>query len=549
MTIVPVRDIGKLGINTDWNPVDLPITAFTFGSNVRFTNNRIQRGPIFSNVGTISNSSPRYALSYKLLNASSQFLICNDDGTITNWQVGNVGSSPTETNISVTGYTPSTNTLPFTACLLNDVVYVNRSDRVPWYKTTTGSTFATLPVWNSTWRCEALRSFQGALVALNVTKSGVQYPTMVKTSDFTTLDSTPGAWVGATTNSATENVLGDLNDPIVDGLALRDRFIIYALNETWVMEYRGDNLVYNYRRLFSNRGAINANCIAEYNNSHFVFGNDDIWTHDGYGNKSIAMGRTRDFIYNNLVRDQRNQFFVTNNPKQGEVMFCYLSTDPYCYFPIGGTIGYPGCNRAAVYNYIYDTWYFYDLPYVTSAAFGVTYSGTQYSELSSVSYDSMSGNFNSFFDGSRLYLMTLGKAVSGSFGSLSSKMRLFEASNVAQGAGIVDTVASAPVYLENKLMDLDEISKELRGYKVVNQMWPEATFATGAPAMSFTWGSSDQPNVQAVYDHTMTFDGITYTKLDFNAPGKYLSLKMSYSGIQDFSLSGWDLDYQVFGHR
>jgi hypothetical protein len=80
-------------------------------------------------------------------------------------------------------------------------------------------------------------------------------------------------------------------------------------------------------------------------------------------------------------------------------------------------------------------------------------------------------------------------------------------------------------------------------------MWPEGIFDAGAPAMTFTWGSSDAPNSQAIYDHTMTFDGVIYNKLDFNAPGRYLSLKITYGGIQDFSLSGWDLEYQVFGHR
>lgn len=67
MTIVPVRDIGKLGVNTDWSPVDLPITAFTMGSNVRFTNNRIQRGPIFNAVGSLSNTTPSFCIAYKLL--------------------------------------------------------------------------------------------------------------------------------------------------------------------------------------------------------------------------------------------------------------------------------------------------------------------------------------------------------------------------------------------------------------------------------------------------------------------------------------------------
>jgi hypothetical protein len=370
---------------------------------------------------------------------------------------------------------------------------------------------------------------------------------MVKTSDFTSFDSTPAYWTAATTNSATENVLGDLQDALVDGWPLRDRLILYANNETWVMNYTGDSLMFSYQRLFTGRGVINTNCVAEYNNTHYVFGYDDIWTHDGYQNKSIALGRVRDFIYNNMIRAEAYQFFVINNPKQGEVLFCYISSDPYCYFPVGGSIGYPGCNRAAVYNYIYDTWYFYDLPYLVGGSLGVAFSGSTFGDLSSVTYDSVGGTYDSYFDPSRLYLLTVGK--SQSTYSLGCAVRMFEPINVAQGAGVIDTAATAPVFLENKQMDMDEISKELRGYKVVNQMWPQGHFDTGAPVITFTWGSSDYSNITPVYDHDMTFDGSTNYKLDFNAPGRYLSLKMTYTGVQDFSFSGFDIDYQLFGHR
>lgn len=549
MTIVPVRDVGKLGVNADWSPVDLPPTAFTMATNVRFTNNRIQRGPVFNTVGTLSNTSPSSCIAYKLLNDSSQFLVLNKDGTITNWSASNPGTAPTEVNISPAGYTPAVSDLVFTGTILNNVVYVNRSDRVPWYKTTQGSVFAPLPNWNSEWRCEALRSFQGTLVALNVTKSGIKYPTMVKTSDFSVFDSVPGAWVASTTNSATENILGDLQDPLLDGWPLRDRMILYARNETWSMEYRGDNLVFNYRRLFNNRGVINQNCVSEHNSIHYVFGNEDIWSHDGYTNKSIAMGRVRDFIFNNLVRTEAHRFFVVNNAKQGEVLFCYVSRDEYCRFPIGNNTGYPGCNRAAVYNYVYDTWYFYDLPYVNGAARGITYSGSNYGDMGNLTYDSVGGAYNTYFDGSQLYLMTVSTGGTSSLGTSTSKVHVYEAANIVQGVGLLDSFATAPVLIENKLMDMDEISKELRGYKVVNQMWPECSFAVGAPSMTFSWGSSDAPNVASTYGTSMTFDGSVYSKLDFNSPGRYLSLRITYDGIQDFSLSGWDLDYQIFGHR
>lgn len=547
MTIVPVRDIGKLGVNTDWSPFDLPLSAWTMATNVRFMDNRIKRGPVFSTIANLTtNTSPRAFRAYRLLNGSFDFLLLNQNGTIVSWRCSTPQGTPVETNVSAPGWTNSSPRLTYTTELFNDVMYVNRSDRVPWRRRSSDNTFGPLENWDANWRCESLRSFSGVLVALNVTKGGAQYPTMVKTSDFTVAGTTPGTWNAGTTNSATENLLADLNSPLVDGMSLRDRFILYAGNETWVMEYRGDNLMFNYKRLFYDRGMISQNCVAEYQSVHYVFGNDDLWQHDGYTHKSIAIGRVRDFVFNNLVRSESHQFFVINNPKLGEILFFYVSNDSYCTFPVGGALGYPGCNRAAVYNHIYDTWSFFDVPYVVGAGVGPVYTGLTYAESSSAVYSEQTASYNSLFDESARYLMTV-SATNGS--TITSALRLYEDNSLASTIGTIDTVATSPVYLENKMMDMDDLSKELRGYKVVNQMWPEASFEAGAPSMTFTWGSSDYPNVPVTYGSGMTFDGNLYPKLDFNSPGRYLSLKMTYSSPKNFTFSGFDIDYQVYGHR
>ena len=547
MALVPLRDVGKLGVNTDWSPFDLPPTAWTMAQNVRFMDNRIKRGPVFSTVGNLTtNTSPRGFRAYRLLNGSFDFLLLNKDGTIVSWKCSTPSGTPVESDLTVSGWTTDSPKLAYTTELFNDVMYVNRSDRVPWAKRSADNTFSSLANWNSEWRCESLRSFAGVLVAINITKNGVSYPSMVKTSDFTIAGTVPGTWVADTTNSATENLLTDLNSPLVDGMSLRDRFILYAGHEVWAMESRGDSLMFNYKRLFYDRGLISQNCVAEYQSIHYVFGNDDIWQHDGYTHKSIAIGRVRDFIFQNLVRTEAHQFFVVNNPKLGEIAFCYVSNDSYCNFPVGSALGYPGCNRAAVYNHIYDTWTFWDLPYVVGASSGPVYTGVTYNEASSMVYDSQTASYNSLFDETARYLMT----VSGTNGTtVSSALRLLEDYSVASTVGTIDTVATAPVYLENKLMDMDEVSKELRGYKVVNQMWPEMSLDSGAPTVSFTWGSSDYPNVPVTYGSSMTYDGNTYPKLDFNSPGRYLSLKMTYSSPKNFTFSGFDIDYQIFGHR
>lgn len=546
MTLVPLRDIGKLGVNTDWSPFDLPVTAWTMATNVRFHDNRIKRGPVFSSIDTLTNSQPRFFRPYRLLNGSFEFLLLNQDGTIVSWRCSTPQGTPVETDISASGWTVSSPKLTYTTELFNDVMYVNRSDRVPWAKRNSDNVFVPMANWDTNWRCDALRSFSGVLVALNVTKGGTKYPTMVKTSDFTVAGAMPLTWNADTNNSATENLLTDLNSPLVDGMSLRDRFILYAGNETWVMEYRGDDLMFNYKRLFYDRGMVSQNCAAEYQSIHYVFGNDDLWQHDGYTHKSIAIGRVRDFVFNNLVRSEAHQFFVLNNPKLGEILFCYVSNDPYCHFPVGGAIGYPGCNRAAVYNHIYDTWSFFDLPYIVGANAGPVYTGLTYAESESSVYSEQTTSYNSLFDETARYLMT----VSGTNGStIGSALRLLEDHTVASQIGTLDTVATGPVYLENKLMDMDDVSKELRGYKVVNQMWPEMSLDAGSPSPTFYWGSSDYPNVGVTYGSGMTYDGNLYPKLDFNSPGRYLSLKMTYSGIKNFSLSGFDIDYQIFGHR
>jgi hypothetical protein len=551
--IVPIRDLGSLGVVTDTDPFTLPLPAFTMGVNARFEDKRITRGPVFGTAGTlVANTHPRFAISYKQLSGSTQFLIANKNGTITSWSSGGVGGASSEVDISDAGWTPSDYTEPYTATINNDVVYVNRPDRVPWFKSKGATTFAVLTNWDSTWRCKSIRSVAGVIVALNVTKGATAYPTMIKTSDFTVFDTVPGSWTALTTNSATENILADLGEPLIDGANLRQNLILYSNNETWTMQPRGDALMFNYYRTFTNAGVINQNCVAEYNSEHYVFGNDDIWAHDGYQKRSIAAGVVRDFIFENMVRSQSSQFFTYHNPNNYEIAFCYASADAYCRFPVGSSgVLFPGCNRAAVYNYRAKTWYFYDLPYVTSAALGVAFTGLHYADMGVATYASYSGAYSSLNDASLLAVMMTCEGQTTTFGTLAPAVRTHTLPKQAQAAGLYEPMANGPVYLERAYMDLDQLSQELRGYKVAKTLYPEGHFDASASPITFSFGASDYPSSPLPnYDTApMTFDGAANYKLDFLAAGRWLSLLATYEGAQGFTLSGLDFDFQVTGHR
>lgn len=546
--IYPIRDMGKDGVATDVDPYSTTFTQFSFASNARFEDKKVSRGPMFSTSGVIAlNAQPAYAISYKELSGLYQFHIANADGSVTNWSSSGIGQPSVETNISPTGYTPSVYSAAFSSTIINDVVYLNRPDRVPWFKLKAGTQFATLTNWDSTWRCNALREVAGVLVAINVTKGAVAYPTMIKTSDYMVFDTVPDSWVGSTTNSATENIIPDLSEPLVDGLLLRGVMILYTANETWLMQPTYDNTMFSYSRLFTSHGMIGVNCATEVSNVHYVFGSTDIWKHDGFTPKSIAAGRVRDFIYNSIQSDQSQLFFTQHNARLNEVMFCYLSTDAYCQFPIGGSIGYPGCNRAAVYNYRADTWYFYDLPYVTSMGLGVPFAGSTYTNEGTATYANLGGaTYSSFASGSALGLLTVAPAV----GSLACAVRSFDRYGSNAANGILDTAATAPTYMVNAGIDMDQFHENLRTYKVLTSLYPEARLSATSLPLMFSIGVSDYAsNPPPNFSTPQSYDGGLNYKLDFNHGGRYLAFQVTYADFQDFSLAGFDVDYTPTGKR
>jgi hypothetical protein len=561
MAIVPLRNLGQYGVITDVDPLDLPLSAFSYATNVRFTNNRITRSPVFTEVGTsTSNSSPRWAFSYRLTGATATYLTCNQNGTVGTLTIGTPGSSLTYDDISIAAYSPSTQALNYTTTLLSNVVYVNRSDRVPWRMTPADSDLSALGgEWDSGWRCKALRSFNNSLVAVNVTKGSTAYPTMVKVSDFAVFGTAATTWVSTTSNSCFENVLADLEEPLVDGYVLKDRFMLYSANETWVMQATSDDLIYKIDRLYGNWGVISQNCIAEVNNFHFVFGDNDLWMHDGYTAKSIATGRVREYIFNNMIRDESYQFFVYNNTRLNEIMFCYISSDEYCAFAAGASPS--GCNKAAVYNWVNDTWSFVDLPYITGGAMGETYSGVTYADLTGTTYNTISSTYQGIDDATRLYSLMLGRGgtvatavlplqTTGTWSTSALHLYTYELWDGAGGAGTMVEVTNAPSYMESLQTDLDELAKELVAYKVITAIYPEGRIANTAYPLYFYMGASDYTGEDISWADYQTFDGSTLYKLDFLQPGRFLSMKIAIGNpVQAFTLSGMDIDFKLLGHR
>jgi hypothetical protein len=232
MALPKLRDLDKYGVITDVDPFDLPLGAWSMALNVRFEDGRINSAPVWRAVGApLTNTSPRFCYVANKADNTTAIFVGNKDGTVISW------TSAAETAVSVSGYTPSDAEVTWTGCTLAEVHYLNREDRVPWALGPTATQFSNLSGWNAGWRCKLLRSYGSALIALNITKAGVRYPTMIKTSDIVTDPGiAPSTWDETdATNNATENLLTEMNGEIVDAAQLGNAFILYSNSETWQM--------------------------------------------------------------------------------------------------------------------------------------------------------------------------------------------------------------------------------------------------------------------------------------------------------------------------
>ena len=537
MPILPIRNLGQIGVITDVNAYDLPPNAISKANNVRFDDGKIKRSFVFRSVLATTSVTPVFSFTYKIPSGFDKIGIADRNGKVWFYQSG------TEEDVTETTWTPANSELPWTYTYLQGVGYLNQADRVPWFYKEGSTDFAKLTNWTSTWRCRSLRAFKDYLVALNVTKGTTEYPTMVKWSDIAQYNAVPASWDETlTTNSAGENTISQMKTPILDGLPLRDVFVIYSQEQIWMMEETGDALVFRFRKLFENAGIINTNCCVEVDGRHYVFGQDDIYVHDGNSMETILDGRNWHYVYDNLNKSETDRFWVQHNPYTSEIMFAYVSGDPEANFKATTY-----CNRAAVFNYKNETWTFVDLPNAgrpTSARYST-----------SVTWSSATGTWEgtggSWYDqdegGDDVLFMP--SASSTPNGLTASRLYGYEQANGGVLPFDISTEATKPAFAERIAVDLDDTGEELRAYKVIKSIYPQVNIKSQNQTITFKFDGVEFPGSSTSWGTQVSFTPASGYKVDTRESGRYLAWRMDTTDLNDFEISGFDLDVVSTGRR
>lgn len=509
MAIVNIPAAGQVGVIKDLSAPDMPPNAWTDADNIRFLDGMALQFFGHAEVYATPPQVPQHLMPVSLngsrywvyATAGKQYAVTNNAGTVTHTDISHLTARTGVVN-------------KWTSTSLSGIPIFNADDgKVPMsWSLNLANKFVDLANWPANTTCKSIRAFKNFLVALNVTKAGTNYPYMVKWSHPADPGTLPVSWDPAdATKDAGESDLAEGSDPIVDGLQLRDSFMIYKESSIWRMDYTGGPFIFRFSKVLGSSGALNRNCIVEVDGVHVVLTNQDVIVHDGQTATSVMDKQTRRFLFQQIDQTARDKCFVFKNTFFNEVFICFPS--------LGSSV----CDRAMVWNYKDRTVTFRDIPSLNHANFGPVDEST--ATLWSQDADAWASDL-SVWNGGDLVPSTARVVMASSGG----KLYLLDASAYFDGVA-----PSSSLERRGHTFGKPESIKTIRGIR------PRVKGENGSTVL-IDVGASDDPNADPTYVTTMSHTIGSTVVNDCLVAGRYIGIRVRSGTAAQWRLESFDVD-------
>ena len=513
MTIIRVQGVGSAGVNKDVSQHELPIQVWTDANNMRFLDGAASQALGYKEIYPTAEVVPFHVMPVNILGVRAWLYAgANKIYTVIN--------GPTHTNITRqtasvdVDYAATRNS--WTSCLIGGIPILNNGVDLPQQWLLTGKATA-LSAWPTDYTCSVVRTYKNSLIALNITKAGVNYPFMVKWSHPADPGSVPVTWdITDATKDAGEADLSDGYDKIVDGLALRDSFMIYKETSVWRMDFTGGAYVYRFQKVLGASGALSKNCIVELDGVHFVLSSSDCVVHDGQTATSVLDKQTRRELFRQIDQSNSEKCFVFVNRLYNEVFVCYPS------------LGNTTCNKALVWNFVDKTVSFRDMPNLNHAYSGAVddFGGATWASEADV-WDADT----TLWDGTQSSLTRSLSVLAGD----SQKLYLLDS------GATFDTVPVV-AYLERVGLSFGAPEK----IKLMSRIRPRIYGSNGSTVNVYV-GSSDDPYGSVTYKDPVPFVIGETVNVDQFISGRYLAIKFETGTALMWRMDSYDIDISEAG--
>jgi len=521
MKVARLTDIGKKGFNVDLPSWDLPLAYLSEGANVRIRHGRVES---FGGDAEWSDPGVHFNAGFLIpvLGGSSNFWIIAGRSAVYAFD----GTTWSDIS-SASGYAAigTDQELLWNGCMMGRIPVINNPRVYPeyWSPQSGGQVLQQLDFDSSNtfkdkgYSMKVLRNHKNYLFALNLTEGAVDYPNTFRWSHPADINGLPASW-DETDNAflAGRRSIGANTGDIVDGLSLRDSFVIYSEKGVHVLYPRNDEFVWTTTELSSSVGLMSKDCLVQVEGNHVFLADGDIFLNDGQRLKSVIHNKFRSAIRDVIDEANYDRAFAFRNDHDKEVWFCVPSVDAT----------YP--DAALIWNWRDDVWSYRGLDNTPFIASGPISTGI-------TSWNSWSGNWD---EGS-------GTWNSGEPKSLTDTVIGLDKDNSSlRYQDPVDGPENAYTSRVTRLgLDLGE------GQDVVSTITRAYLHIEGAGEVDVQFGYQRHAGGPVTWGDVITMTPSEDRKVDLRVTGSLFCYSITSTDGKLWMLSGMDIEYENDGRR
>lgn len=524
--LLTISDFAKSGLNSDLIPWDLPPSFVTDVKNIRIKQNKLSPFGGYEAWATLPVDFDPGMIMAVSGTSTTYWVVAGADAVY-----GFDGTTFTDISLAA-GYAGITTATDWTGCLLSKVPIINNPGSYPqyWPQINVGIPILLLP-WDATqtWAdvsqtCNIIRSHKQYLFALGLQDAGTEIADGVRWSSPADIADVPVTWDPTDiTNVAGYTKLGGGAGAIVDGLSMRDAFVIYRERGVSVFDYVGGQFVWQIRHLSSTYGALAANCVVKANGKHYFLGDGDIFVNDGNSITSLVHDRIRNRLSQTISSEYYRNSYALKSSSSDEVWFCIPES------------GFEFPNIAYIYNWRDDTWSIRDLPENTTGNYGPQ-------TVSQISWATVTGAWNTIspYSWVQSQVSPLGDvvavAVKPAGAGQSGELRVVSSTANVQGTAYDTIIERVGIPLNG-----------LGSVTTITRLYPRML---GPGTVSIEVGSQDYPGSPVRWKPAVVFDPETDRKVDIRTTGELHCFRISSLQSNSYwELSGIDVEYTEAGLR
>ena len=530
MAIVPIENVGEVGIVKDINPWQLPPNVWSDGNNVRAEHGAIVKSPGYADVMATCPVAPYHIIQLKA-GANAYWIIAGLAKI-------HVHNGTTWTDITRTsGDYNATADEGWTSTVLGGIlVMANGYDDPQFWALSNGvpatsTKMADLTNWPADTECFSLRAFRSFLIALNVNDSSTTpdtpYSRMVKWSTEAATQTVPSSWNAASsTVDAGEYSLEDTKGKILDGLPLGDSFMIYKEDSIYLMSYVGTPFIFSFRQLSPSVGALAKNCVAEFDGGHFFLGNGEVYINDGQRIKSILPHKIRDYLFENLDGSNMDRSFVVAD---------YGNTEMWACFPTPESASNQ-CNKAIVWNWTNQAFTIRDIPDLAHIGYGTTDDPNTFTTWAAAvpTWASATGSWAQTWSQSENVLVMASP----------TDTKLYR-----NASGNKEDTTDMTSFIERTGLSIGAQGQNDQSIvKRVKAIWPKME-VSGSNSVNVYLGTQMSTEEGVSWSTAVPFNPDSQSKVSIQKTGKLYGVKFESTGDFHWRLDGYELELEDAGRR